>query len=48
MRVLSRQVWQHSSMEIDHEVFFLRSFSPLLIQEGQLAVSVERMCTSIC
>ena len=25
--------------------YFLRSFSPLLIQEGQLSVSGERMCT---
>ena len=32
---------QHSFMEIDHEIF---SFLPL-IQEGQLTVSSERMCT---
>ena len=36
---------QHSFVEIDHEIFstFILSFS--LIQEGQLSVSGERMCT---
>ena len=31
---------QHSFVEIDHEIFSLP-----LIQEGQLSVSGERMCT---
>ena len=36
---------QHSFMEIDHEIFSTVILSFLLIQEGQLSVSVERMCT---
>ena len=36
---------QHSFMEIDHEIFSMVIFSLLLIQEGQLSVSGERMCT---
>ena len=39
------QVWQHSFMEIDHEIFSTVSLSLPLIQEGQLSVSGERMCT---
>ena len=35
-----------SSMEIDHEIFSMVILSLLLIQEGQLSVSGERMCTS--
>ena len=35
---------QHSFMEIDHEIFSLVILSLLLIQEGQLSVSGERMC----
>ena len=38
-------VRQHSFLEIDHEIFSLVIFSLLLIQEGQLSVSDERMCT---
>ena len=36
---------QHSFVEIDHEIFssIIRFFP--LIQEGQLSVSGERMCT---
>ena len=37
--------WQHSFMEIDHEIFSKVILSLLLIQEGQLSVSGERMCT---
>ena len=37
--------WQHSVGEIDHELFFTAILSLLLIQEGQLSVSGERMCT---
>ena len=49
--------WQHSFMEIDHEIFstvillinheifFTVIFSLPLIQGGQLLVSGERMCT---
>ena len=39
-------VQQHSFVEIDHEIFFKIILSLLLIQEGQLSISVERMCTS--
>ena len=34
---------QHSSVEIDHEIFSSHSHLPL-IQEGQLSVSGGRMC----
>ena len=40
-----RRGQQHSSMEIDHEIFSTVILSLLLIQEGQLSVSGERMCT---
>ena len=36
---------QHSFMEIDHEIFSRVILSLPLIQEGQLSVSGERMCT---
>ena len=36
---------QHSSVEIDHEIFSTVIRSLPLIQEGQLSVSGERMCT---
>ena len=36
---------QHSFVEINHEIFSTVSLSLLLIQEGQLSVSGERMCT---
>ena len=36
---------QHSFMEIDHEIFSTVILSLPLIQEGQLSVSGERMCT---
>ena len=36
---------QHSFVEIDHEIFSMVILSLLLIQEGQLSVSGERMCT---
>ena len=36
---------QHSFMEIDHEIFCTAILSLLLIQEGHLSVSDERMCT---
>ena len=35
----------HSFVEIDHEIFSTVILSLPLIQEGQLSVSVERMCT---
>ena len=35
-----------SFLEVDHEIFSTVIFSLLLIQEGQLSVSGERMCTS--
>ena len=37
--------WQHSSVEIDHEIFSTIILSLPLIQEGQLSVSGKRMCT---
>ena len=40
-----RQGRQHSFVEIDREIFSLVSLSLPLIQEGQLSVSGERMCT---
>ena len=36
---------QHTFMEIDHEIFSTVILSLPLIQEGQLSVSGERMCT---
>ena len=36
---------QHSFSEIDHEIFSTVILSLPLIQEGQLSVSGERMCT---
>ena len=40
------QIWQHSFVQIDHEIFSAVILSILLIQEGQLSVSCKRMCTS--
>ena len=37
--------WQHSFAEIDHELFSTVILSLPLIQEGQLSVFGERMCT---
>ena len=39
------RVRQHSFVEIDHEIFSTVILSLPLIQEGQLSVSGERMCT---
>ena len=36
---------QHSFVEIDHEIFSMVILSLLLIQQGQLSVPGERMCT---
>ena len=36
---------QHSFVEIDHEIFSTVILSLQLIQEGQLSVSGERVCT---
>ena len=36
---------QHSFVEIEHEIFSAVVLSLPLIQEGQLSVSDERMCT---
>ena len=36
---------QHSFVEIDHEIFSMVILSLPKIQEGQLSVSGERMCT---
>ena len=40
-----RQGRQHSFVEIDHEIFSTVILSLPLIQEGQLSVNGERMCT---
>ena len=40
-----RQGRQHSFVEIDHGIFSTVILSLPLIQEGQLSVSGERMCT---
>ena len=40
-----RRGWQHSLVEIDHEIFSMVILCLPLIQEGQLSVSGERMCT---
>ena len=37
--------WQHSLVEIDHEIFSTVILSLLLIQEGQVSVSGKRLCT---
>ena len=41
----SRRGRQHSFVAIDHEIFSTVVLSLPLIQEGQLSVSGERMCT---
>ena len=38
-------VWQHSFMEIDHEIISMAILSLPLIQVGQLSVTGKRMCT---
>ena len=40
-----RRGQQHSFVEIDHEIFSTVILSLPLIQEGQLSVVGERMCT---
>ena len=45
LRVLPLPGQQHSFMEIDHEIFSAVFLSLPLIQEGQLSVSGERICT---
>ena len=42
-----RRGQQHSFVEIDHEIFSMVILSLPLIQEGQLSVSGERMCTNL-
>ena len=39
------RAWQHSFVEIDHEIFSTVILSVPLIQEGQLSDSGERMWT---
>ena len=43
--LLIRLSVSHSFVEIDHEIFSTVILSLPLIQEGQLSVSGERMCT---
>ena len=52
VRLETRRSWvqpprgrQHSFAEIDHEIFSTVLLSLPLIQEGQLSVSGERLCT---
>ena len=52
VRLVVRRLWvrpppgrQYSFVEIDHELFSTGILSLLLIQEGQLSVSGDRMCT---
>ena len=40
-----RRGWQHSFVEINHEIFSTVILFLPLIQEGQVSVSGERMCT---
>ena len=40
-----RRARQHSFVKIDHEIFSTVIHSLPLIQEGQLSVSGERICT---
>ena len=40
-----RRGWQHSFVEIDHKILPTVILSLLLVQEGQLSVFGERMCT---
>ena len=42
-----RKGQQHSFVEIDHEIFSTVILSLPLIQEGQLSVSGEIMCTKV-
>ena len=44
-RVQSRRGRQNSFVKIDHEIFSKVILSLPLIQEGQVSVSGERMCT---
>ena len=46
-RVQPRRGRQHSFVEIDREIFSMVILSLLLIQEGQLSVTGERMCTTL-
>ena len=43
--VLTQSGWQHSFMEIDTKIFPTVILSLPLLQEGQLLVSGEGMCT---
>ena len=45
LRVRPPPVRQHSFVETDHEILSTVILSLPLIQEGQLPVSGERMCT---
>ena len=38
-------IWQHSFLEFGHEIIFMAILSLPLIQEGQLSVTGERICT---
>ena len=40
-----RRGWQHFFVEIDHKILSMVILSLPLIQEGQLSVSGQRMCS---
>ena len=42
-----RRTRQYSFVKIDHEIFSTVILSLLLIQEGQLSISAENMCTRL-
>ena len=45
VRTVGPYVGQHSFVEFGHEIISTAILSLLLIQEGQLSVTGERMCT---
>ena len=44
-RRFDSHIWQHSFVQIGHEIISKAILSLPLIQEGQLSVTGERMCT---
>ena len=45
LRVRPLPAQQHSFVETDHEIFSMVILTLPLIQEGELSISGERMCT---
>ena len=46
-RMFDPHTWKHSFMESGHETISMAILSLLLIQEGQLSVTNDRMCTKL-